>query len=103
MAVMPHDLTDLRLAPLVLALDERIEELSRLDREALSYRVALEGDRSALTPELREAGLLQAIRSRIDTYDWEMSMDPRGVRLTHGRHSFVLGVPETFRDYLAGR
>jgi hypothetical protein len=103
MAVMPHDITDLHLAPIVLAVDGRIEELGRLDPDGLSFRIALEGDRSGLTAELREAGLLQAVSQRIDIYEWELSIDPRGLKLTHGRNSLVLGIPDTFRRYLAGR
>lgn len=102
MAVVPHDLTDLYLAPVVLGIDARIEEYSRLSADELAFQIALEGDRSDWTRELRQAGLLQAVSRSVETHDWEISMDSRGIRLTHGEHTMVLGVPDTFEVYLSG-
>ena len=42
MATRPHDLTDLYLSPVVLAVDARIEELGHLSKDQLNYEVALE-------------------------------------------------------------
>jgi hypothetical protein len=102
MTAYPHDLPDLFLAPVVLALDSKIEELSKIDDHALAYWIALEGDRADWTPELRQSGLLQAIRQAVDLHDWQISVDPRGLKLSHGRHSLVIGIPQTFVAYLAG-
>jgi len=100
MATRPHDLTDLYLAPVALAVDPRIEELSQLDRDRLTYEVALESDSPDFTRQLREEALIRTVTHLIDTHDWEFSWDPRGLRLTHEAHTFVLGVPALFLEYL---
>ena len=41
MATRPHDVTDLYLAPVALAVDARIEELGQLDKDELVYEVAV--------------------------------------------------------------
>ena len=102
MAVVPHDVTDLYLAPVILGIDARIDEYSRLNADELAYQVALEGDVADRTRELREAGFLRAVSRFVETHDWELSMDRRGIRLTHGEHTLVLGVPPTVEAYLAG-
>ncbi len=38
----------------------------------------------------------------VDTYEWELSIDPRGIRLTHNQNALVLGIPDSFRAYLSG-
>jgi hypothetical protein len=101
-ATRPHDVTDLYLAPVALAVDARIEELSRLDKDQLAYEVALDSDSPDFTRAMREEALLRTITHLIDTHDWEFSWDLRGVRLSHDAHSFVLGVPAMFRDYMEG-
>jgi hypothetical protein len=100
MATRPHDITDLYLAPVVLAVDARIEELGRLDKDQLAYEVALESDSPDLTRTMREEALLRTMTHLIDTHDWESSWDPRGLRLTHEAHTFVLGIPAVFLEYL---
>ena len=102
MATRPHDITDLYLAPVVLAVDARIEELGRLDRNDLAYEVALESDSPDFTRAMREEALIRAITHLTDRHAWEFSWDDRGLRLTHDTHTFVLGVPAVLRDYLAG-
>ena len=102
MAAVPHDLTDLYFAPVVLAVDARITELCLLDARELAYQVAVAGDSSDSTRELREAGLLHAIQHLIDTHNWQLSLDARGIKLTHGDHSVVLGMPSTFTEYVTG-
>ena len=102
MATRPHDLTDLYLAPVVLTVDARIEELGRLDKDRLAYEVALESDLADLTRSMREEALIRAVTHLIDSHDWEFSWDPRGLRLTHDAHTFVLGVPAVFLGYLEG-
>ena len=100
MADRPHDLTDLYLAPVLLAVDARIEELGKLDRDGLVYEVALASDRPDTTRHLREEGLIATVTHRTETHGWTFSWDPRGLRMTHGAHSFVLGLPAVFRDFL---
>lgn len=106
MATRPHDLPDLFLAPVVLAIDAKIQELARLDARQLAFQVALESDTPDFTRELRQDALVRAIEHLIDTHYWTLSLDPRGLRLTHEAHTLVLGIPATFRDYVdhgAGR
>jgi hypothetical protein len=100
MPARPHDITDLYLAPVALTVDARIEELGSLDKERLAYEVALESDSPDFTREMREDGLIRAITHLIETHDWEFSWDPRGLRVTHDAHTFVLGIPAVFVEYL---
>jgi hypothetical protein len=100
MATRPHDAADLYLAPVLLAVDARIEELGKLDKDGLAYEVALESDSPGLTRHMREVGLISTVTHLIDRHHWEFSWDPRGLRLTHDAHTFVLGVPTLFLDYL---
>jgi len=100
MATRPHDIADLYLAPVSLAVDARIEDLARLDRDGLAYEVALESDSPDFTREMREEGLIRTITHLIDTHDWAFSWDARGLRATHDARTFVLGIPAVFRDYL---
>ncbi len=100
MTTLPHDLTDLYLAPVVLAVDARITELGRLDKKDLVYEVALESDTPDFTRQMREDALIRTIIHLIDTHAWEFGWDPRGLRMVHGTHTFVLGIPATFREYL---
>ncbi len=101
MATMPHDVTDLYLAPVVLAVDARISELGRLDRERLAYEVALESDSPDFTRQMREDALLRTITYLTDTHGWTFGWDARGLRLTHDSHTLVLGIPAVFGEYLA--
>jgi hypothetical protein len=103
MAARPHDVTDLYLAPVALAVDARIEELGRMDRERLAYEVALESDTPDFTRRMREDALIRTVTHLIDCHDWELSWDPRGLRLTHDVHTFVLGIPPVFAEYLQDR
>jgi hypothetical protein len=102
MPVLPHDTADLYLAPLLLVLDQRLEELSRLELDELHTHVGLVSDQPDWTREIRELALLQAIRHTIDCHDWELSWHPRGLLVSHGKHRVVLGVPNTFSEYLDG-
>lgn len=102
MPASPHDITDLYLAPVALAVDARIEELGRLNKEQLAYEVALESDTPDFTRGMREDALIRAITHLVDAHHWTFSMDPRGLRLTHDTHTFVLGIPAIFAEYLDG-
>ena len=100
MPARPHDISDLYLAPMALEVDARIEELGRLDKERLAYEVALEADTPDFTREMREGGLIRTITHLIETHHWDFSWDPRGLRLSHEAHTFVLGIPAVFVQYL---
>jgi hypothetical protein len=97
----PHDVTDLYLAPVLLAVDARIEELGRLDRARLAYEVALESDLPDISRQMREEALIRAITHLSDTHHWAFSWDPRGLRMTHDAHTFVLGLPAALLEFLA--
>lgn len=100
MATLPHDLTDLRLAPTALALDARLSELALLDPDELARRVVLDSNRSDRTREMRASALLESVQYLIDLHGWEVSWDPRGLRMKNGVHQLVLGVPQTFQQYV---
>jgi hypothetical protein len=103
MATRPHDITDLYLAPVALAVDACIEELGQLDKDRLSYDVAIRSDSPDFTRSLREEALIRAVTHLIDCHDWEFTWDPRGLRLSHDAHTFVLGIPAVFLEYLEDR
>ncbi len=100
MATRPHDVTDLYLAPVVLAVDARIDKLGQLGKDGLAYEVALDSDSPDYTRRMREDGLVRTVTHLIDCHGWEFSWDPRGLRLTHDAHTFVLGIPAVFLEYL---
>jgi hypothetical protein len=100
MADRPHDVTDLYLAPVLLGVDAKIEELGKLDKHELAYEIALESNAADITRHMRESGLIDTLTHLIDTHNWSFSWDPRGLRMTHDSHTFVLGVPPVFLDYL---
>jgi len=100
MANRPHDIADLYLAPVALAVDARIEELGHLGKDQLAYEVALESDSPGFTRSMRQEALIRAITHLIDTHDWTFGWDPRGIRLSHDAHTFVLGIPATLREYV---
>jgi len=83
-----------------LAVDARIEELGQLDKERLTYEVALESDSPDFTRLLREEALIRTVTHLIDTHAWQFSWDPPGFGPTHEAHTFVLGIPAVFVEYL---
>jgi hypothetical protein len=100
MAGRPHDISDLYLAPVLLAVDARIEELGKLDKDGLAYEAALASNSADTTRQMREEALITTITHLTETHHWEFSWDLRGLRLTHDAHTFVLGIPAVFLDYL---
>lgn len=102
MPILPHDIDDLALAPVVLAVDARLDELGQLDVDHLNQRVILETNHSAGPRDAREADLLRTIGRFIELHGWELSWDPRGLRVNHSHHSVVLGVPNPLLRYLEG-
>lgn len=103
MAIRPHDIPDLYLAPVALAVDARIELLGDMNLDRLAYEVALESDSPDITRHMREEALIKAVTHTIDCHDWKFSWDPRGLRLTNDAHTFVLGIPHVFVEYLESR
>jgi hypothetical protein len=102
MTARPHDVSDLYLAPVVLAIDAKIDELARLNAGQLNDEVALESNTLDITRQMREDALTRTIAHLIDTHHWNLSWDPRGLRLSHDGHTLVLGIPAVFMDYLEG-
>jgi hypothetical protein len=99
---LPHDVSDLYLAPVILSIDAKLDELGTLDAHALAQRVAIESNRPDWSREEREQALLVSIQHFVDCRGWEMTWDPRGLRLTHAEHTVVLGVPANLAEYLSG-
>jgi hypothetical protein len=101
-AHLPHDLQDLYLAPVALAVDSRLEELAQLNGDELAKHVALTSDRPDWSRELRTDALLTAVGHMLDLHEWVLAWDARGLRVEHDEHHFTLGVPPTFAQFLDG-
>jgi hypothetical protein len=99
---MPHDVSDLYLAPVVLSIDAKLDDLATLDPRALAQRVAVESNLPDWNREDRERALLESILHFVDSRGWTTAWDPRGLRLSHADHSLVLGMPTNLAQYLAG-
>src|SRR3954470_22608785 len=102
MTTLPHDLQDLYLAPVALALDARVAGLGPLHGRAGGLAIALESNVADWTRELREEAVLRTVSHLTDLHGWTVGWDPRGIRLTHEGHSFVLGVPANVVAYVEG-
>lgn len=100
MTTIPHDITDLALAPVALTIDARLEELGALDLAALRHRVDLYTQGLDDSRELRRHGMLTAILHDVELHGWSVAWHDRGLALTHGPHLVVLGVPTSVRHYL---
>jgi hypothetical protein len=96
----PRDPADLLLAPVALQVDAKVQELSAMNREQLAYHLALEVDRDPRTEQQRGKDIVDAAVKLIDMSGWEANWDPRGVRLSHGRHSIVIGVGADVAEYV---
>jgi hypothetical protein len=100
MNMRPRDAADLLLAPVALQVDAKVQELSRMNPEQLAYHLAMEVDRDPRTEKQRGKDIVDAAVKPIDMDGWEASWDVRGVRLTHGRHSLVIGVGADVATYV---
>jgi hypothetical protein len=96
----PRDRSDLYLAPVALALDERLDEMATLSQAELERRVALEANVDLARPGVREDGLVTSIAHLIELHGWTVSLVPRGVRVAHDDHALVLGLPDNCRQFL---
>lgn len=99
---LPHDVSDLYLAPVVLAIDAKLDDLAPLEPRALAQRVAIESNLPDWSREDRERALLDSVQHFIDCRGWTVAWDDRGLRLRHDDHTLVLGVPANVVAYLAG-
>jgi hypothetical protein len=102
MSIRPRDLTDLYLSPVAIELDRRLDELSPLSAQDVEVKVALSTDREASLPSDRIDLFLQSLAHLIPLHGWELAYESRGVRVQHGGHSLVLGVPDCVREYVGG-
>ena len=100
MQQMPHDVTDLVLAPVALQIDERLDRLGALDTDELLFLLALETDRDAHTLDQRRSLLLETLGRDVDTRGWELDWDPRGLRLRHEGRGLVLGLPPKVKAFV---
>jgi hypothetical protein len=102
MIALPHDTSDLLLAPMLLELDANIERLARLPLPELVIEIALVSNIPDWSRADREAGLVRTVCAGVDCRGWECSCIPRGLSISrHGRR-VVLGVPPQFVSYLDG-
>lgn len=102
MAELPHDIADLYLAPAALQVDARIAELSMLGDGELALQVGFASDEPDWSLDRRRDALLVTVGHLIDLHGWTLSWDDRGIRLSHGKHALVLGVPANFGRFLQG-
>ncbi|MEO6204213.1 MAG: hypothetical protein ABIO67_02350 [Mycobacteriales bacterium] len=99
--LVPHDVSDLLLAPLALRLDQELEGLDGLTAKELQLRVSLETNRDPDTAEQRRQLLLEVLERFWQTHEWTLSWGDRGLVLTHHDHRLVLGIPANVRAFLA--
>ena len=102
MPEIPHDLDDLRLAPVVLQLEDRLTELGALGADEMPLRVGLDSDLPDWDEDRRRDALLRSVARGIDLGGWVLSWDPRGLRMSHDTRHVVLGLPESMTRYVAG-
>jgi hypothetical protein len=101
MSALPHDLTDLFLAPVALELSQRLADFEEMSEAEVEYTIALRADRQpGSVPAERRLLALRALTRGLDLHGWNLSWSARGLRLQHGRSELVLGVPPSLADYL---
>jgi hypothetical protein len=104
MTTMPHDVSDLYLAPTALAVDAVLVELGTLSDDDLAFQISVASDCPDYSMTLREEAVLRAVGHLVDDlHGWTAAWDPRGIRLTHGTHALVLGVPANVWAYREGQ
>lgn len=100
MPQIPHDLTDLRLAPVALEVDARLESFAAMDRDSLHERVVMESNTQPSDRRRRADAVVRSAVYLVDLGGWVATWDPRGLRLSHEHHTLVLGVPRNVVDYV---
>lgn len=103
MPELPHDIEDIRLAPVALQVEDRLTELAVLDPDEMRLRVALDTNTGGEDREHRSAAMLATVARDIPLGAWELSWDERGLRLQHGVRHLVLGVPASLTAYIEGQ
>jgi hypothetical protein len=96
----PRDYADLFLAPVALEIDQRLEDIAGLDRDALHKRIVLETNSEARDRAWRARDVVRSVTHVLDLHGWTAGWDDRGIRLSHQRHTLVLGVPRNVVDYV---
>lgn len=102
MAQRPRDIPDLFLAPVLLQLEARLESLGRLSHDDLKFELVLQTNFEPQSAEERRESARRVLVRDLELHGWSVSWDPRGLRVAHGEHALVLGVPSNLRDYLQG-
>ncbi|NYJ03749.1 hypothetical protein [Petropleomorpha daqingensis] len=96
----PRDYADLFLAPVALEIDQRLEDLAGLDRDALHQRVVLATNSEARDRAGRAHDVVGSLTHVLDLHGWTAGWDDRGIRLAHHTHTLVLGVPRNVVAYV---
>ena len=96
----PRDYADLLLAPVALEIDQRLQDLAGLDRDALHKKVVLETDSEPADRTGRARDVVESVTHVLDLHGWRAAYDGRGLRLTHHRHALVLGLPRNVVEYV---
>ncbi|HYF73461.1 MAG TPA: hypothetical protein VD864_11615 [Nocardioides sp.] len=102
LSVRPRDLTDLYLAPLLIALEERLEQLAPLNPGALAFEIILVTNQEPRDRAERAGMVIEVLQTGLDLHGWTLSLEPRGLRVEHAGRGVVLGLPTNLRDYLVG-
>jgi hypothetical protein len=102
MIALPHDTSDLLLAPVLLAVDANIDRLAVLTLEELAVEVALVSNIPDRSRPEREQGLIRTVCQDVDCHGWQFAWVARGLQLSHHQRHVVLGVPQQFGGYLHG-
>ncbi|GAA4382281.1 hypothetical protein [Agromyces bauzanensis] len=100
MAERPHDMTDLYLAPVVLGVEARLEELGTLSTDDLNFELILETNIEPQDTAERRKALIETVRRRVELHGWSLSLNERGLAVSHDDHTVVLGLPDNLREYL---
>ena len=101
MAQAPRDYTDLFLAPVALRVDARLADFAELNRDQLHERVVLASGRQASQQKHRSDDVVASVTQLLDMHGWTASWGSRGIQLSHGDHSLVLGIPRNIAEYVA--
>jgi len=96
----PRDYADLFLAPVALEIDQRLEDVALLDRDTLHKKVVLETNSEAIDRAGRARDVVDSVTHVLDLHGWTAGWDDRGLRLSHHRHTLVLGVPRNLVEYV---
>jgi hypothetical protein len=99
-AAIPHDATDLQLAPVALEVDRWLGDLADLSIDEIDLKLVLNTNRQTYDAADRREVLVGAIIHDVETRGWELSLHERGLRLTHEDRVLVLGLPPSVTEYL---